>query len=146
RGKNRKACAYHSTQEPNASLPGRVNLGVRAVDINDPAKPVTTAYLQTPAMLSPHESLRVNERRALIGAGQLSNAAVDFYDVSGDCRYPQLLSSVAMLPSPDLPFFSPVIGHEGAFAPDGLTYYNSGRSSGGQTYAVDITDTTKPKT
>src|SRR5262249_21151918 len=68
KGKSRKACAYHSTQSPEASAnqPGRTNFGVRAIDITNPAAPVTTAYLTTKAMLYPHESLKVNERRKLL--------------------------------------------------------------------------------
>jgi hypothetical protein len=40
------------------SGPGRANFGVRAIDISDPTKPYTTAYLQTSAMLDPWESLK----------------------------------------------------------------------------------------
>src|SRR4051812_28057098 len=98
RGKNRKACAYHGTSAPNVNptLP-RISYGVRAIDISDPAKPVNTAYLTTTSMLDPWESLKVNERRKLLGAVNGQNGGggseIDIYDVSGDCRYPQLLSS-----------------------------------------------------
>src|SRR5437588_10939448 len=94
KGKSKKVCAYHATQSPEASIAGRVNLGVRAIDINNPANPVTTAYLTTRAMLYPHESLKINERRQLLGAvrGE-AGPEFDVYDVSGDCRYPQLLAS-----------------------------------------------------
>jgi len=67
RGRNRKACAFHSTAAPNAT-DGRSNYGVRAIDISDPVKAVTTAYLTTQSMLYPHESLKLNHRRALLGA------------------------------------------------------------------------------
>src|SRR5262249_27983867 len=55
RGKNRKVCAYHGTQSPEASAtqPGRTNFGVRAIDVSNPSKPVLTAYLTTKAMLYP---------------------------------------------------------------------------------------------
>src|SRR3954470_13525650 len=103
RGKNKKVCAYHGTAHPTfastSPLP-RTNYGVRAIDITDPTKPVTTAYLNTTSMLDPWESLKVNERRQLLGAVNGANgggpAAIDIYDVSGDCRYPQLLSSVSL--------------------------------------------------
>src|SRR5436190_8524365 len=63
RGKNRKACAYHGTAAPSANTAyPRTNYGVRAIDISDPTKPFTTAYLTTSAMLDPWESLKVNER------------------------------------------------------------------------------------
>jgi hypothetical protein len=151
-GRNRKACAYHSTGSPETSAnnPGRTNFGVRAIDISDPTKPQTTAYLTTRAMLYPHESLKANKRRQLLGAARGDNGPeFDIYDVSGDCRYPQLLSSVVLL-SPDST--APIRGHEGRWAPDGLTYYGSDNTfvvdtatnSRGQIYVIDTTDTTKP--
>jgi len=153
RGKNRKACAYHGTAAPsaNTALP-RQNYGVRVLDISDPAKPVNTAYLQTPAMLDPWESLKVNERRQALGAVNAQNGGggneIDIYDVSGDCRFPQLLATVG-LQSPDA---RPIIGHEGSWAPDGLTYYGADLRyrvatsvSTGQYYAIDTSDLTKPK-
>src|SRR4051794_21479162 len=94
RGKNKKVCAYHGTAAPTftgtLNLP-RQNYGVRAIDITDPTKPVTTAYLNSTAMLDPWESLKVNERRQLLGGVNGANGAggpeIDLYDVSGDCRY-----------------------------------------------------------
>jgi hypothetical protein len=155
RGKNRKVCAYHGTSAPAANPTlGRVNYGVRAIDISDPTKPYTTAYLASTAMLDPWESLKVNERRQLLGAVNAQQGGggpeIDIYDVSGDCRYPQLLSSTTLV-KPD---GTPIIGHEGNWAPDGLTYYGAdlrfspaGAVPGntGQYYAVDTTDTLHPK-
>src|SRR5262249_40518578 len=103
--RSRKACAYHNTASPSssASRPGSTNFGPRVVDISDPAKPVLTAYLTTPAMNYPHESLKVNEKRKLLGAVRGLDVApysggpeFDVYDVSGDCAHPQLLASVAL--------------------------------------------------
>ena len=153
RGKNRKVCAYHGTASPSVAgaLP-RANFGVRAIDISNPTNPYTTAYLTSISMLDPWESLKTNQRRQLLAAVNAQNGAggpeIDIYDVSGDCRYPQLLASTA-LPSPDV---VPILGHEGNWAPDGLTYYGSdiryapaGSVSLGRYYAIDTTDTTKPK-
>src|SRR5262245_41195934 len=101
RGKTKKVCAYHGTAHTtaNPTLP-RTNYGVRAIDITDPTKPVTTAYLTTTSMLDPWESLKINERRAVLGAVNGANgngpAAIDIYDVSGDCRFPQLLVSTGL--------------------------------------------------
>ena len=156
KGKTKKVCAYHGTAHPTfasmdvkgnpVSLP-RTNVGVRVIDITDPTKPVNTAYLQTTSMLDPWESLKINERRQVLGAGNGANgggpAAIDIYDVSGDCRQPQLLSSVSLGlddGSGGL-VFAGLQGHEGNWAPDGLTYYGRGRNY----YAVDTTDLTKPK-
>lgn len=101
KGKNKKVCGYHGTAHPTAN-PGlaRQNYGVRAFDITNPSKPTITAYLTTTSMLDPWESLKINERRQLLGAvnGTSGNgpAAIDIYDVSGDCRTPQLLASTLL--------------------------------------------------
>ena len=99
-------------------------------------------------MLDPWESLKVNERRQLLAAdnGQNGGAGpeVDIYDLSGDCRFPQLLASVAVGKadgSTGMP--AAITGHEGAWAPDGLTYYG-GDLREFQYYAVDTADPTKP--
>jgi len=153
KGNNKKVCAYHGTAAPSANTAyPRTNYGVRVIDISDPAKPVNTAYLTTTAMLDPWESLKINERRQLLGAINGQNGGggpeIDIYDVSGDCRYPQLLTSMSVV-APDA---HPIIGHEGSWAPDGLTYYGSdvrfrpaGALSTGQYYAIDTTDTTRPQ-
>jgi hypothetical protein len=99
-------------------------------------------------MLDPWESLKVNERRQLLGADNGHNGGggpeVDIYDVSGDCRTPQLLASVAVgLPDGSTGVPHAVIGHEGSWAPDGLTYYG-GDLRNAQYYAVDTTDPTHP--
>src|SRR5262249_26294898 len=94
---------------------------------------------------------KTNTRRQLLGAVRGDNGPeFDVYDVSGDCRYPQLLASVVLL-SPDS--VRPIRGHEGRWAPDGLTYYGSDNTSvvdaatntRGVIYVVDTADTTKPK-
>jgi hypothetical protein len=147
RGKNKKVCAYHGTAHPTANTAyPRANVGVRVIDITDPKKPYNTAYLQTTSMLDPWESLKVNERRQLLGAVNGANGggplAIDIYDVSGDCRYPQLLSSVFLGVDESTGIVSPgQTGHEGSWAPDGLTYYGKGRNY----YAIDTTNTLAPK-
>jgi hypothetical protein len=146
-------CAYHGSASPALSLPGRnpASYGVPVIDVTEPTNPVTTGFLQTTSMLDPWESLKVNERRKLLGADNGQNGGggpqVDIYDVSTDCRFPQLLASVAVGQadgSTGVP--GTVVGHEGSWAPDGLTYYGGDlRTNGGQYYAVDTTDPTAPK-
>jgi hypothetical protein len=111
--------------------------GVYVMDMTNPRKPVMTATLITPAMQSPHESLRLNVKRGLLAADMgyptWNPGFVDLYDVSQDCRKPVLESS------------SPVgvLGHESGFAPDGRTFYVS--SLYGHTLAaVDVTDPANP--
>lgn len=124
-------CDYYDTAQ-NTTAPG-----VQVVDVSDPTHPKATANLITPAMLGPWESLKVNQKRGLLagvaaydGAGN-GPLMFDIYDVSKDCAHPTLLASV--------PFDVP-IGHEGNWAPDGLTYYGSATFTG--TYAA--IDTTNP--
>jgi hypothetical protein len=144
-------CGYHGTASPDRSLPGRAHLGVPVVDLTDPTNPTPTGYLQTTSMLDPWESLKVNERRELLGADNGKNGAggpeVDIYDISSDCRNPQLLGSVQVGTGTDGGgVVQPIIGHEGSWAPDGLTYYGGDlRTNGGQYYAVDTVDPKHPK-
>jgi hypothetical protein len=89
-------------------------------------------------MQSPHESLSLNQTRGLLAA-DLGNAFaypgwVDLYDVSRDCRHPQLDSSLPV----------GVLGHEGAFSPDGRTFWVSS-AGGGTMTAIDISDPSTPK-
>jgi hypothetical protein len=149
-----RVCAYHGTSFSTAN---RTHLGVPVIDITEPSAPTPTGYLTTISMLDPWESLKVNERRRLLAADNGHNGGggpeVDIYDISGDCRSPQLLASVAVGKadgSTGIP--DPVVGHEGAWAPDGLTYYGGdlrftptgATTRTGQYYAVDTSDPTKP--
>ena len=142
-----RSCAYHATAVPNAN---RVNPGVPVIDITDRTKPLRTTSLTTPSMTDPWESLRINQRRQFLIADNGQNGGggpeVDLYDVSGDCRSPQLLSTLAVGTGTDggiVPTNSP-IGHEGNISPDGLTYY-VGDLRNAAYYAVDVANTTKPK-
>src|SRR5207247_1636489 len=139
---------YHGTASPTLSLPGRQHLGVPVIDVTDATHPTPTAYLTTISMLDPWESLKVNERRQLLAADNGQNGGggpeVDIYDVSIDCRNPQLLASVPVGTGADGGVVRQVIGHEGSWAPDGLTYYG-GDLRNSQYYAVDTADPTHPK-
>src|SRR6266478_6339786 len=95
-----RVCAYHGTASPTLSLPGRTHLGVRVMDMTDPTHPTPTGYLETTSMLDPWESLKVNERRQLLGADNGQNGGfvgggpeVDIYDLSVGCTNPQLVAS-----------------------------------------------------
>jgi len=148
--KHARICGYHGTASPTRSLPGRTNLGVPVLDLTDWKNPTPTSYLNTTSMLDPWESLKVNERRQLLAADNGANGAggpeVDIYDISDDCRFPQLLASVKVGTGADGGgVVTPIIGHEGAWAPDGLTYYGGGRTVPNNYYAVDTSDPTKPK-
>jgi hypothetical protein len=139
------SCYYYDT---SSSTVNRTHQGVVTIDASDPTKPTPTAYLTTIGMNDPWESLKVNNRRQLLAAVNALNGnggpEIDIYDVSGDCRQPQLLSSLPVGTGADGGFVAAVKGHEGSFAPDGLTYYASNLFPG-YVYPIDITNTTKPK-
>ena len=137
-----RECAYYDTtllfptNALSATLSGKPT-GVAVLDMSDPARPVRTATLVTPAMQSPHESLLVNQKRGLLAAVMgnplFAPGVVDIYDLNADCRRPRLQSS------------SPVglLGHESGFAPDGRTFYATSIFTGMVT-AVDVTDPKAP--
>ena len=111
--------------------------GVYVMDMHDPAHPVHTDTLRTPAMQSPHESVRLNVKRGLLvadmGYPTFNPGFVDVYDVTKDCRHPVLDAS-----SP-----AGILGHEGGFAPDGKTFYVASLYAHTLT-AVDLSDPTAP--
>ena len=130
-------CAYYDTTLifPSNLFAGEA--GVNVLDMSDPANPVRTTRLTTPAMLSPHESLVLNKDRGLLvavmGNPALFAGIVDVYDISQDCRYPKLQSVTPL----------GILGHESGFAPDGRTFYAA--SPGSYTItAIDLTDPSVP--
>ncbi|HEX9775111.1 MAG TPA: hypothetical protein VGB83_05990 [Actinomycetota bacterium] len=135
-----QVCAFYDTTLlfPANSTAAGPDTGVWVLDMSDPANPVHTATLSSPAMQSPHESFSLNTARGLLGA-VFANPAFyhgqfDLYDVSKDCLHPKLRASLPM----------GVLGHEGSFAPDGKTYYAS--SLYGHTLtAIDTSNTLAPR-
>jgi len=139
--KSGRECAYYDTTlliGRDALSQGINGTGVYVMDMSNPAKPTYVRTLATGAMDSPHESLRLNQKRGLLAAVLASPATlpgvVDIYDVSADCRNPVLKSST--------PFG--ILGHESGFAPDGNTFYTASLYFN-TVAAVDVSDTTVPK-
>lgn len=136
---NGHVCTYWDTTLlfPENALYNTHRTGVDVMDMSNPAKPILTATLSTPAMQSPHESLSLNVKRGLLGADLGNPAAypgwVDIYDVSKDCRHPVLDSSLPV----------GVLGHEGSFSPDGRTFWVSA-GIGGSLTAIDVSKPTLP--
>jgi hypothetical protein len=150
-GEKRK-CAYYDSAS-TAVIPGtttpRATPGVAVIDASDAANPVATTFLTTTSMLDPWESLKVNERRQLLGGVNARNGnggpQIDLYDISGDCRYPQLLTGASVgLDDGTDQYVAAVRGHEGNFAPDGLTFYAANLGAG-YIYPIDITNPSKPR-
>ncbi len=137
-------CAFYDSTSlvpPTSTLTNlakQAGIGVVVLDMSDPAHPVRTATLTSLAMLSPHESLLVNQPRGLLigvlGTAATAPGVLDVYDVRTDCRHPKLLSTS----------LSGILGHESGFAPDGRTLYVS--STIASLVAVDLTDPSKPRT
>lgn len=138
-----RTCAYYDSAlmlglNLQSLFNGGAGLGVVVLDMTDPAHPVRTANLLTPAMLQPHESLLVNSERGLLAAvmGTLGTAPgiLDVYDVSQDCRKPRLMSTT----------LNGVLGHESGFSPDGKTFWTAG-AAGFTLTAVDLADPRRPR-
>lgn len=136
-GSGRECAFYDSTLIYGKDVYKGAEPGVYAVDMSNPATPTRTAILKTPAMQSPHESLRLHAARGLLvadmGAPTTNPGFVDVYDVSQDCRTPQLRASVPL----------GIAGHEGGFSPDGRTYWVTTTAAPG-IMAIDLTDPANP--
>ena len=133
-------CAYYDTAllfPLNAFNLNSSGIGVAVLDMSDPSKPVQTDTLTEPAMLSPHESLTLNQKRGLLAAVTGNPATypgdVSIYDVSKDCRHPvhDFTGLIARL------------GHESGFAPDGKTFYATATAYQAIT-AIDVSDPKAP--
>ncbi|HUR41427.1 MAG TPA: hypothetical protein VM240_09710 [Verrucomicrobiae bacterium] len=135
-------CAYYNTAAltnggSDSSKPAQFRPGVVVVDVTDSAAPKATAFLSTPGMIDPWESLKTHQRRELlVGTNAVGGSIagdggpeVDIYDLSGDCKQPRLIVSQPV---------GTQNGHEGYFAPDGLTYYATGSR------AIDLDDPAQP--
>jgi LVIVD repeat len=136
----RRECAYYDSTllfPKDAVAAGQERTGVYVLDMSNPAKPVKTETLVTPAMQSPHESMVLNKRRGLLVAVTANPifypGVVDIYDVNEDCRHPVLKAS------------HPVggLGHESGFAPDGKTFYVASLD-GDIVTAVDVSNPSAP--
>ncbi len=132
-------CAYYDSTLifPKDAYKGQPT-GTYVMDMSNPAKPVRTDVLTTPAMQTPHESLRLHAGRGLLvaNAGSPSTQVgfLDVYDVSLDCRKPVLRSSEQYNG----------LGHEGGMSPDGRTYWATTTAAGGIT-AFDISEPDQPR-
>ena len=129
-------CAYFDSGLAYVVHP--VPVGVNVVDMADPTRPRLVRTLRTPGMRSPHEGLRLNQKRGLLVAatglsGFTATGTLDVYSVGDDCTNPKLLATSPL----------GLLGHESGFAPDGNTFWVS---SNGQTLsAVDLRDPSQPR-
>lgn len=129
-----------------ALLKGIENPGVQVVSFADLDNPVLTDVINSPAMrLGTWETLKVHEERGLlIGAAVplvFGGGFLSIYDVKTDCGHPRLLNGID---NDSNTAVMPFRAHEGAFSPDGMTYWASGLVPG-TIHAIDITDPSKPE-
>ena len=137
-------CAYMGTSF--GGLGRKKSEGTQVVDVSAPDNPVLSTNLTSPAMVTgTWETLRVNEERGLLagvsGGPVVGALFFDVYDISQDCAHPRLLNS---FDATGLTLPANVLGHEGQWAPDGLTYYASGLVAGSLT-AIDVADPAHPR-
>lgn len=137
-----RTCAYYDStltvpRDVVSNVLSGDGLGTVVLDMTNPAKPRRTTNLTSVAMLSPHESLLLNEKRGLLvgvlGTFATAPGILDVYDIKTDCRKPKLLSSTP----------AGLLGHESGFAPDGKTLYVS--SAFLSFVAVDLTNPRAPR-
>jgi hypothetical protein len=127
-------CTYYGTDRGFTT-----GQGIKVIDASDPAHPVVVTQLtDSPAALSPHETVATNAKSRLRVAGQTNGPNFAVYDIS-DCRHPVLKGTVDAS--------STSFHHMGAFAPDGKTYYASQNNQGigGFVYPFDVSDPAHPK-
>ena len=133
-------CGYYDSTllyPQNLADQGVEGPGTYVMDMHDPAHPVHTDTLRSPAMQSPHESVRLNVKRGLLvadmGYPTANPGFIDVWDVSANCLHPTLRASSPL----------GVLGHESGFSPDGNTFYVS--SLYGHTLAaVDLRNPSLP--
>ncbi|HEX4734008.1 MAG TPA: hypothetical protein VH247_06305 [Thermoleophilaceae bacterium] len=133
-------CAYYDTAllfPANAFNLNSSGVGVAVLDMSNPRKPVQTDTLTEPPMLSPHESVLLNQKRGLLAAVDGNPGTypgmVSIYDVSKDCRQP-VHDYTGLLAK---------LGHESGFSMDGKTFYATGTAYKMIT-AIDVTDPKAP--
>ena len=133
-------CAFYDTAllfPTNATDLNSSSIGVAVLDMSDPDHPKQTDTLTQAPMMSPHESLALNQKRGLLAAVEGNPAAypglVSIYDASADCRHPVLDSTLPLAR----------LGHESGFSEDGKTFYATAVSFNDIT-AIDVTDPKNP--
>jgi len=134
-------CAYYDATllfPKDIPIQGAQTSGTYVMDMTNPARPVHTDTLRTPAFQSPHESVRLNQKRGLLvadmGYPTTNPGFVDVYDVTADCRHPVLKASSPL----------GVLGHESGFSPDGKTFYVASLFAH-TLAAVDLSNPSVPK-
>lgn len=139
-----KHCTYTPSSFPASFTDG--DPGVHVIDASDPRRPFRSATLKSPAMMfGPWESLKVNEKRGLLGGVAVgpvvAGGLFSVYDIKDDCAHPKLLNGVG---DSDLTLPANALAHEGGWSPDGRTYWSTGLVPGSLT-AIDVDNPKAPR-
>jgi hypothetical protein len=132
-------CAYYDSTLLFPTNIGDQEGGVVVLDMVDPFNPVSTTKLRTPGMVTMHETLVISEERGiLVGISAAAEpielpAILDIYDLTQDCRQPQLISSTPM----------PLLAHESGLSPNGNLFWAT-MTNEPYVWAIDITDPQLP--
>ncbi|MEY2475489.1 MAG: hypothetical protein QOG87_804 [Actinomycetota bacterium] len=137
---------------------GAASDGVAVLDVRAPASPRLVSIIREPdwagrgGVLGIHEGIHVSQQRGIlvVPIGTL----LSVYDISSDCRRPQLVGSVDIGTTDD-PFrndpFMPGGIHSGKLSPDGTLYYATDIGNGAITVGgpclsvIDLADVADPK-
>ena len=133
-------CAYYDTAllfPTNACASDGTSGGVAVLDMSNPAKPVETARLTEPAMLTPHESLELNTTRGLLAAVPGTPRPIPAWCPSTTSAR-TAANRCCSRPRPAK------LGHESGFSEDGRTFYATGTAYNAIS-AIDVTDPKNPK-
>ncbi|MFT5563318.1 MAG: hypothetical protein ACI970_000029 [Myxococcota bacterium] len=132
-------CAYYDTTLLFPTNLGDQEGGVVVLDMSDSSDPVATATLRTPGMVSMHETLVISEERGILAGISAAAepielpAVLDLYDLTQDCRQPQLISSTPM----------PVLAHESGMSANGDLFWAS-MTNEPYIWAIDISEPQLP--
>lgn len=154
----RHTCAYVSTLDRPADDP---LTGVAVIDITNPESPTRTTVLRDPGTRNVLETIQAESGILIVKGhdegGRHQNAdKVAIYDVSQDCRQPQLQSVFHL---PKLPNGQPSESHGGVLSDDGKTLYAitfgvtephirrayDPDHPGYETYVIDLADPANPQ-
>jgi hypothetical protein len=148
-----KRCAYQSVPEGDTASDG-----VAVLDVRNAAAPRLVTVLREPAwagrggVLGIHEGIHVSEERGILAVP--IGTMLSVYDISRDCRSPQLITSIDIGTTADPlrndPFMPGGI-HSGKLSPDGTLYYATDIGNGALTVGgpclsvIDLADLTRPE-
>jgi hypothetical protein len=138
-------CAYVSIIGVREFFPWTANPkveGVGVLDASDPAHPRHVRTLFSPVGRNHHEGLEVNDRRGMlvVEVGGISARYIEIYDISRDCRDPQLK---ARYDAGEGVFHGLRISDDGntIYATDGIGF----GSPEAPLHVIDVTHMSKPR-